>query len=867
MGEKFSKKFYLGAGSITALVIAAIIGIAIGTNDDKKAKAGNTTLNNNGTMMQGFEWYLDADGTHWANLESKASELANAGITSLWLPPAYKGANGGNDVGYGVYDLYDLGEFEQKGSVRTKYGTKEEYLSLIDTLHDNGIQVYADIVLNHKGGADAKANVSACKVNSWSRGTDASSAYTIGAWCVFNFPGRNGQYSTFTWDASCFDGVDWDDNNAESAVFRFADKGWDWQVDTENGNYDYLMYADIDFDNSNVVNELTNWGTWYVNTADLDGFRLDAVKHIKFDFYKTWLTDVRNNTGKELFSVGEYWTQDLGRLTNYLNVTNGTTSLFDVPLHYNFESAANSSGGYDMRYLFNNTLVNTSPTLAVTFVENHDSQPGQSLQSTVAPWFKPLAYTAILTREGGYPCVFYGDYYGTNDGQISSSKAVLDKILAARKDYAYGTQHDYLNDANVIGWTREGDSEHANSGLAALITDGAGGSKSMYVGISHAGEQWIDITGNKSETVTIGSNGYGTFSVNGGSHSIWVPGTENDDDDDDDDNVDPIAKIFYYNANGWSNPYIHYCVDGSTWTTAPGVKMNTTSSSSYYYYEIDLGSASKVTTCYNNGSGSWDSNNGSNYVIKKGIYTVKNGNISSGAPNGVTVATVTAEPTTEPTVTPTETPTAEPTAEPTVAPTETPSGNEVTVYYYNSSSWSNVNIHYCPTGGSWTTVPGMAMTSYGNGYYSYTIDLGTATGATVCFNNGSNWDSNNGANYTVGTGVYTIKNGSVTATEPEGGSNTTTNEVTVYYYNSSSWSNVYIHYCPNEGSWTSVPGVKMTKYSGNYYSYTIDLGSATGATVCFNNGSGSWDSNNGSNYTVGTGSYTINNGTVTATAP
>jgi hypothetical protein len=44
----------------------------------------------------------------------------------------------------------------------------------------------------------------------------------------------------------------------------------------------------------------------------------------------------------------------------------------------------------------------------------------------------------------------------------------------------------------------------------------------MYVGTSHAGEVWKDITGNVSGTVTIGSDGYGTFSVNGGSTSVWV---------------------------------------------------------------------------------------------------------------------------------------------------------------------------------------------------------------------------------------------------------------------------------------------------------------------------------------------------------
>ena len=83
----------------------------------------------NGVMMQCFHWYTPADGSLWKQLAGNASELAGAGFTALWLPPAYKGANGANDVGYGVYDLFDLGEFDQKGSVLTKYGSRDQYLA------------------------------------------------------------------------------------------------------------------------------------------------------------------------------------------------------------------------------------------------------------------------------------------------------------------------------------------------------------------------------------------------------------------------------------------------------------------------------------------------------------------------------------------------------------------------------------------------------------------------------------------------------------------------------------------------------------------------------------------------------------------
>ena len=108
----------------------------------------------NETLMQYFEWYLPSDRNFWNIVSNNARYLSDIGVTGVWLPPAYKGTSGRNDTGYGVYDLYDLGEFDQKGTVKTKYGSKDEYLNCIQTLKQNGIESYADIVLNHKMGAD-----------------------------------------------------------------------------------------------------------------------------------------------------------------------------------------------------------------------------------------------------------------------------------------------------------------------------------------------------------------------------------------------------------------------------------------------------------------------------------------------------------------------------------------------------------------------------------------------------------------------------------------------------------------------------------------------------------------------------------------
>ena len=477
----------------------------------------------NGLMMQYFEWYMKSgEPSLWSSLKKDAEKLSKSGVTSLWLPPAYKGANGKDDVGYGVYDLYDLGEFNQKGSIRTKYGTKKEYLEAIKALQAAGINVYADVVLNHKIGADEVEEVSAQEFNDNNRYQMIGEGKTIGAWTKFTFPGRKNKYSSFKWNWTHFDGIDWDQNSLEKAIFKFTGKEWKADVDKEHGNYDYLMGADIDFDNREVFEELVNWAVWYVDTTGVDGFRLDAVKHIPASFYRDFLYKVREQTQKELFTVGEYWSGDVNILNEYIDAIKSEASLFDVPLHYNLYHCSKAGGAYDLRTIFDGTLVKEKPVKAVTFVDNHDTQPGQMLDSFVEDWFKPMAYALILLRRDGYPCVFYGDYKGITHDKIKSKKQLLDKLMKLRKTKAYGEQHDYFDDPDCIGWTREGDEDHKDSGLAVVISDGKGGTKRMYIGRQFAGKHFSDVMGNAKYNIKIDDEGFGEFYVNRGAVAVWV---------------------------------------------------------------------------------------------------------------------------------------------------------------------------------------------------------------------------------------------------------------------------------------------------------------------------------------------------------
>lgn len=282
------------------------------------------------------------------------------------------------------------------------------------------------------------------------------------------------------------------------------------------------MGADLDFSNREVVEELKRWGKWYIDFTNIEGFRLDAVKHISYEFFVEWLEYLRKESGKELFSVGEYWHANVDVLLNYLKNTKYVMSLFDVPLHFNLYEASRSNGDFDMRNIFKGTLVERYSTKAVTFVDNHDTQLGSSLQSWVEPWFKPLAYSLILLRIEGYPCVFYGDYYGIPSRGYFGIGRSLDLLLKARKELSYGQQHDYFDDKNIIGWTREGIEEYNNSGLAVLLTNKLGGEKKMYIGKQFSGQKFRDLLFNFEEKIVIDEEGFGKFMVRNGSVSVWV---------------------------------------------------------------------------------------------------------------------------------------------------------------------------------------------------------------------------------------------------------------------------------------------------------------------------------------------------------
>ncbi|MDY0278830.1 MAG: alpha-amylase, partial [Acholeplasma sp.] len=297
---------------------------------------------------------------------------------------------------------------------------------------------------------------------------------------------------------------------------------WNLGVSHEKGNFDYLMFADIDHAHPDVVEEFKKWSVWFVNETGVDGFRLDALKHIDIPFINKFVQNIKSEFGDDFYIFGEYWNGDRGALMEYLDKTDHKIDLFDVPLHYSFNAASNNGERFDLRTILDNSLLKNNAMETVSFVDNHDSQPGESLVSWVEPWFKEMAYSIILLRKEGYPCVFYGDYYGLigENHPFEGIKGKIDNLIYLRQNYCFGDQDDYFADFHKIGWVRKGTEENPIK-TAVIISTIENAKIRMFVG-EDKGTEYIEKTKKTDIKVIIDDEGFGEFFTPNVGVCVWV---------------------------------------------------------------------------------------------------------------------------------------------------------------------------------------------------------------------------------------------------------------------------------------------------------------------------------------------------------
>jgi len=286
------------------------------------------------------------------------------------------------------------------------------------------------------------------------------------------------------------------------------------------------MGADIDHRHPDVQQDLLEWGSWIVNSTHASGFRLDAIKHVDYEFILKFLKHVRQQNGNgRLFAVAEYWSGNTKAILSYVRTFGGAAAFFDVPLHMNLYNASRRRSEYDLTQILNGTLVKLKPNDAVTFVDNHDTVEGQSLESWVGNNFKIQAYALILLRGHGHPCVFYGDLYPNPECYNENIARNLALLIEARKHFAYGPTIDYFLYKNCIGFVRLG--SDMRPGCAVILSNREDESdKHVHTLRMNVGKQWAGTTFRSflqgGGHVTIDSAGWGEFTCFAGHVQVWV---------------------------------------------------------------------------------------------------------------------------------------------------------------------------------------------------------------------------------------------------------------------------------------------------------------------------------------------------------
>ena len=388
-----------------------------------------------GVIMQAFYWdcpkFEGKEYRWWKHVEGETPSLKGAGFTALWLPPASKAANiGGPSMGYDPYDYYDLGDIDQKGSVKTWFGSKDELLSLVRTAHDNGMQVYADIVINHCNGGDEK---------------ELNPIDNTERWTKFN--PKSGRFKR-------------DYRYFHPSLYERWDK------------MTFGDMPDLCHRNPNVYIELIDYAKWLMEEIGFDGFRYDCVKG-----YGGWmvraiqeLRTVKNGKPHRPYGVGECWDSER-IIADWLDETNAwsdnPSGAFDFPLRDRLKRLCDSYG-YSLRNLAEGgTLLKDRPFEAVTYVENHDIVRDNPVIND-----KMMAYAFILTHEG-YPCVFWQDYYNWGLGLPESENGIA-ALVRIHEDHAGGT-------TTVL---------HADDDLYIMQRNGSEGQKGLVLVLNNRGEGW-----------------------------------------------------------------------------------------------------------------------------------------------------------------------------------------------------------------------------------------------------------------------------------------------------------------------------------------------------------------------------------------
>jgi alpha-amylase len=234
------------------------------------------------------QWYYDA-------LAGKANEIAESGFTAVWFPSVTKGSMGGYgpalkphrvsggiyDVGYGVFDDYDLGDKLQQGTVPTRYGSRGQLTACIAVLHANGLAVYHDFILNQRNGANMQPV--------------APDYQWFGYKGAFGHD-NGGRFPKYTRDfhnkIKTYPNAPGGTVDPHTPSDVYPDGSPTGQKEVYWGPDFAHITGERDINGVNGVwcaEELKRWGDWLLKATGMQGYRLDDAGGISWDFIKQFV--------------------------------------------------------------------------------------------------------------------------------------------------------------------------------------------------------------------------------------------------------------------------------------------------------------------------------------------------------------------------------------------------------------------------------------------------------------------------------------------------------------------------------------------------------------------------------------------------
>ncbi len=340
--------------------------------------------------------------------------LKNLGCTAIWLSPILKNRLEKKDTYHG----YGIQNFLQ---VDPRFGTLADLRELVSQAHAKGMYVILDIIINHTG-------------DNWAYPGDYPYYYSKQAQGPFDFgfwreadPGQGLQTDDAVWPGEL--------QHPECYRRRGQIRNWDDPEEAVNG--DFFSLKELDHSQPVVLDTLIKAYKYWIAATDLDGFRVDTVKHMEDSATAIFCNAVREyakRIGKDRFFIfGEVVGDDL-TIERYIGRNSripGTNERFpsldaclDFPLYFILEEIikglADPSPLRERYERFKNLYADHGEAgrYFVTFVDNHDQMARpykRFIYSSPYPQQAVLAIGYLLTSQG-IPCIYYGTEQGFDGG-------------------------------------------------------------------------------------------------------------------------------------------------------------------------------------------------------------------------------------------------------------------------------------------------------------------------------------------------------------------------------------------------------------------------------------------------------------------